>query len=163
MTRLFRMLAAMLAALGIIGIAANTVHASDTQVPFVGSYSGTASFTDDPYVRLLDGTGFSTHLGLGTNHGRVVITGLDNSCSGGIANVNYETLIAANGDTLSLASDDVACPVGQGVYHGTGEWFVTGGTGRFSGASGQGTLDGQVDWVHLVFTINLTGTISAPD
>ncbi len=38
----------------------------------------------------------------GTSEGDAVITGLDNSCTGGLANVNSDTLTAANGDTLIL-------------------------------------------------------------
>jgi hypothetical protein len=163
MIRKISMLAAIVIALSTIGIGANAVYAANTQVPFAATYSGTASFTDNPYINLLDGTGIATHLGRSTNHALIVITGADNSCSGGIANTNYETLTAANGDSLTLTSYDIACPVGPGMYHGTGQWSVTGGTGRFSGATGQGTFEGHSDFNQGVFTFNLTGTISAPN
>jgi hypothetical protein len=79
-----------------------------------------------------------------------------------VANVNTETLTAADGDTLTLTSDDVACPIGPGVFHGSGNWVVTGGTGRFSGATGHGTLAGQSDFNRGVFAFRVTGAISAP-
>ena len=90
------------------------------------------------------GTGISTSLGLSTNAGYAQVTGFDSSCPGGLANVNYETLTGANGDSISLTSHDVGCEVSPGVYQGTGHWVVTGGTGRFSGATGQGPSSGRV-------------------
>ena len=61
-----------------------------------------------------------------------------------------------------LTSYNVACPTGPLVFHGTGHWVVTGGTGRFSGATGQGTDAGTGDFTQGgEFTLQLTGTISA--
>jgi len=162
MTRIFHMLTAILIAVATVGIGASSAHASEVQVPFSGTYSGTATF--GPNGPTFNGAGIATQLGSGTSHGYSVITGIDNSrCLGGVANVNYETLTAANGDLLYIASDDVACPTGPNMYHGTGSWVVTGGTGRFSGATGQGSLDGHSDFNQGRFTISLTGTISAPN
>jgi hypothetical protein len=85
------------------------------------------------------------------------------SCPRGFANINIETLTAANGDTLVLTGDhDEACPTGPNAVHGTGDWTVTGGTGRFAGATGQGTFDGVADFNRGTFSFQLTGTISAP-
>ena len=136
--------------------------ASTHEVPFQGSYSGTAVFTSATTVTF-SGAGIATHLVRGTNEGYTVVTGPDSSCPGGLANVNYETLTAANGDTLILISYDVGCPMSPGAFHGTGHWVVTGGTGRFSGASGQGSFDGHSDFNQGVFSFQLTGTISAPN
>jgi hypothetical protein len=36
------------------------------------------------------------------------------------------------------------------------------GTGRFTGITGQGTLDGNSDFNQGVFSFNLTGIISMP-
>jgi len=85
------------------------------------------------------------------------------SCPGGFANKNVETLTAANGDKLMLTGPhDVGCPIRPGVVHGTGDWTVTGGTGRFAGATGQGTFDGGANFNTGTFSFQLTGTISAP-
>jgi hypothetical protein len=158
------MIATMLIALGgAMGIRAIPVSAAGTHaVPFEGSYSGTAAFTSATTITF-SGTGIATQLGRGANEGHVIVTGQDSSCPGGIANVNYETLTATNGDTLQLTSYDVGCPTGPGAIHGTGRWVVTGGTGRFSGASGQGTIEGHSDFNQGVFAFQLTGTISAPN
>jgi len=103
-----------------------------------------------------------------TNDGFVQILGPAPAeiCPGGISAVNTETLIAANGDALVLTVyDDVSCPTdSSGLrFHGTGHWQVTGGTGRFGGATGEGTFDGHGDFVQGAFQLSLTGTISVPN
>ena len=157
------LIATMLIVGSALGIRAIPVSAASVHgVPFGGSYSGTAAFTSATTITF-SGTGVATYLGRGANEGHVIVTGQDSSCPGGIANVNDETLTAANGDTLLLTSYDVACPTSPGVLHGTGHWVVTGGTGNFSGASGQGTIEGHSDFNQGVFAFRLTGTISAPN
>jgi hypothetical protein len=157
------LLVTMVIPLGAVGIRAISVSAAGAHdVPFKGSYSGTAAFTS-PTTITFSGTGIATHLGSGANEGHVVLTGPDSSCPGGIANVNYETLRAANGETLLLTSYDVACPISPGALHGTSHWVVTGGTGRFSGASGQGTIDGHADLNRGVFSFQVTGSLSTPN
>ncbi len=156
------LVAAILIAPWIIGLGATPAHAAGThQVPFRGSYSGAAAFASNG-APLFNGTGIATHLGSSTNEGYVVFTTAPADCAGGFPNDQYETLTAANGDSLTIVSHDVACPIGPNQYHGTGNWAVLGGTGQFSGTTGQGTLDGQSDFNQGVFTFQLTGTISAP-
>jgi hypothetical protein len=150
----------ILIALGAMGIRARTVSAAGGRIPFAGSFSGTAAFTG-PTTVAFSGMGIATGLGSSANDGHVVITGPDSSCPGGIANVNVETFTAANGDSLTISSDDVACPISPLVLHGTGQWVVTAGTGRFSGATGQGHIDGYSDFNQNTFSFQLTGTISA--
>jgi hypothetical protein len=159
MTRKPRLTVTMLIALGTIGMGANSAHAAGSQVAFAGAYAGTLAFTSST-TAALSGTGTATYLGLSTNQGTVTLTGPASSCSGGLAAVNNETLSATNGDALMLTIHDVSCPISPGVYHGTGTWVVTGGTGRFSGATGQGQFDGHGDFNHDVFAFLLTGTIS---
>jgi hypothetical protein len=160
-TKLWQLLAVtLLILLGTIGMGGNAAYAA-TMVPFRGSYSGSADWNNG--APLFSGTGISSHLGKGTNEGYVVFTTAPVSCAGGVPNDNYETLTAANGDSLAIVSHDVGCPIGPGEYHGTGHWEVLGGTGRFSGATGQGTLDGHADFNHGVFSFLLIGTISAPN
>src|SRR5215470_16390973 len=164
MTRKPHMLVVMLIAIGAIGIGANSASAAaGDQVPFRASFSGTAAFTS-PTTAVFTGTGIATHLGLSTNENNITVLGPDSSCSGGFANKNVEMLTAANGDTLVLTGPhDVGCPTGRpNAVHGTGDWTVTGGTGRFAGATGQGTFDGGADFNQGTFSFQLTGTISAP-
>jgi hypothetical protein len=163
MTRKLRMYVATLMVLGTIGVGARSAHAADPQVPFGGFYSGTATSTSSTTLTL-NGTGTATHLGFGANVGYVALVGQDNSCTGGLDAVNNETLTAANGDTLTLTINDVSCETSltSNVYNGTGTYVVNGGTGQFSGATGQGSFDGHADFNQGLFRFQLAGTISAP-
>jgi hypothetical protein len=155
---------AMLIALGTLGIGTNSVYANDRQVPFSAFYVGTISIASD-MTPVFNGRGIATHLGQSTNEGHVVFTGGLPSCDGGILNNNTEILTAANGDSLTLVSHDLACPIPNmnGWYHGVGHWEITGGTGRFRNATGQGTVDGNAQIVPGgPFEMKFIGTISAP-
>jgi hypothetical protein len=108
------------AVLGLLVLALSASPASGaetTQVPIQGTYSGTAVFSTANTVAF-QGTGVSSHLGLGTNQGIAVITGPDSTIPGGLDNTNTETFTAANGDTVTVTSQDVAVPVAPGVTHG---------------------------------------------
>ena len=156
------LVAAMLIVPWVIGLGTTSVYAAGNhQVPFKGSYSGSVVFGSNG-APLFNGTGIASHLGRSTNQGYVVFTTGSSTCTGGVPNDNYETLTAANGDSFTIVSHDVACPTGPGQYHGSGDWEVLGGTGRFAGATGQGTFDGNSDFNRGVFDIQLIGTISAP-
>jgi hypothetical protein len=165
MTRKRHILVVMLIATGTIGVGANSASAAaGHQVPFRASYSGMAAFTSDT-TAVFNGTGIASHLGLSTNRNNITVLGPDTSCPGGFANQNVETLTAANGDTLELMGPhDVGCPTptDPNVVHGTGDWTVTGGTGRFAGATGQGIFVGGADFTKHTFSFQLTGTISVP-
>lgn len=125
---------------------------------FKATLSGEAAFTSETTVSWV-GSGIATHMGLTSNEAHITVTGFDDSCAGGLANTNVQTLTAADGSTLTITSADVACPVGGYRYHGTGHWTVIGGTGRFSGASGQGFADGEADFIAHTFTVTLTGSL----
>ena len=155
------MLVVMFVTIATTGIGVNSASAADTQVPFHASYSGTAAFTSET-TALFTGTGTASHLARSTNENHITVSG-PASCPGGFANINVETLTAANGDTLVLTGPhDQGCPTRPNAVHGTGHWIVTGGTGRFAGATGQGTFDGVADFNHGTFSFRLTGTISVP-
>lgn len=67
-----------------------------------------------------------TRLGGVGNQGHFDISGSDSSCPGGVANIDLEKLIAAHGVTLTITSQDGACPTGPRQFHGTGHSTVTG-------------------------------------
>jgi hypothetical protein len=52
-----------------------------------------------------------------------------------------------------------ACSVSPNVFHSTGQWEVTRGTGRFLGATGLGTSVCDVDFNHSRFAWTLVGRI----
>ena len=136
--------------------------ASGRGSPFQAHFSGAAQITTATTTSFI-GSGMATRTGRITTNGGADITGSDSSCPGGVANTNFETLTTPDGDTLTLSSQDVACPTGPGTYHGTGHWSITGGTGRFDGAIGQGSFDGSSDFNEGTFTITLTGTLTMQD
>jgi hypothetical protein len=158
---LLSMLVALSLAVGTIGASASSAFAASGLVSFSASYSGAAAQTS-PTSFGISGTGVASLLGKSTEKASMVVTGSSDSCPGGLANTETDTLTAADGDMLALTSTNVACPIGSGVFHGSGHWVVTGGTGRFQGATGAGTIDGSVDLAHGTFACMLTGNISAP-
>jgi hypothetical protein len=48
------------------------------------------------------------------------------------------------------------------VYQGVGTYAVTGGTGKFAGATGQGTFTGTGDFINGTSACTFDGTIFAP-
>ena len=146
----------------ILGLQAAPVLAdSSTLVPLSGNFSGTVAFGSGGFP-VFNGSGIFTLMGPVTNEGYVVFTSAPATCPGGSPNDNYETFTVANGDTLSIVSHDVACPVAPNLYYGGGEWEVLGGTGRFSNVSGNGTLTGYSDFNLSHFSLQLDGAITLP-
>jgi hypothetical protein len=161
MTRRLVQFAVAAAAASILLAGGQLASAAGGKDSFHVSLSGTATATSQSTI-LWAGSGTATRMGHVTNQGNVVLLGPDSSCPNGIANVNTETLTTSDGDALTISSTDVACPVGPGQFHGTGQWHVTGGTGRFSGATGSGSADGGADFNAGTFTLTLTGTLTRP-
>lgn len=155
-----RLLAGAALAVAAIGLTADNAFAADK---FMASYSGNAAFTSPTTVSAI-GTGTATGMGRISAQIHVDITGSDNSCPGGLANVDTETLTAANDrDTLTIVSHNVACPTGPNRYYCTGHWTVTDGTGKYSAATGQGTFDAFSDYNTGTFSLSLAGTVVRND
>jgi hypothetical protein len=159
MAKRLNLLTATVLALASAAGGAASASAASAPIPFRASFSGSAAIAS-PVLTTFAGAGIATQMGTVSTRGHADITGPDPSCPGGVANINYETLTAANGDTLTIRSQDVACPTGPGQYHGSGLWSVIGGTGRFSETTGKGSYDGSADFAAGTFTINLTGTLT---
>ena len=73
-------------------------------------------------------------------------------------------LTAANGDTLTAEYSGSLLPAFQelGFYSLSGSYRVTGGTGRFVGATGSGYLRGTTNIVTGLGAYTATGTLSRP-
>jgi hypothetical protein len=154
-----RRFAGMLAAtIVVMALAAMPVVAQE-QLPFSGTYRGTVAFTS-PTSGAFQGSGTASYLGKSTIVGTVQAVGPASSCSDGFAAQHTVTLTAANGDQLSLVVTDDSCQVAPGMYEGTGTYEITGGTGRFAGATGSGTFDGRGDFNTGTFLQTFNGTIS---
>jgi hypothetical protein len=148
-----------LAALAVLGLAGPV--AAQKAVPFKGSLEGvftTTSFAF-PFVSILgEWTGNATHLGRFTVENPQTVNVLTHRESG-----SFE-FTAANGDTVTADES------GQGfltetpgvlsiVEHAT----ITGGTGRFAGATGSFTVERLLDMVTNTTSGSFNGTISFPE
>lgn len=81
------------------------------------------------------GTGHLTHLGLTTMTGSHCTPAWGADIVGGV-----QTFVAANGDRLEMtytATVEPFEPVEGAVMKGPGDTVITGGTGRFAGATGE--------------------------
>jgi hypothetical protein len=145
---------AVVAVLGLAGPAA-----AGEQVPFKGSLEGDVTHTplappfDSVYV---DATGNATLLGQFTLDIPHVVNRANRTAIG-----SYE-FAAANGDTLFADFTGQAMPIGGGVLYIEETATITGGTGRFAGATGSFTVERWYDTVAGTTSGSFEGTISSP-
>jgi hypothetical protein len=130
-------------------------------VPFNGSGSGT--FTDtSPTTVLITGTGYYDHLGLTNLRFPSTITG--QAACGGFTATEQDTYTGANGDSIFQTVHDTICPTSApNAFTLSGSFTITGGTGRFVGATGSGTVQASITFTSATtgtFSGTQTGTIS---
>lgn len=132
-----------------------------SQVPFAGSGSGTFADTS-PMTVALAGAGHYTHLGLTAIAATSTITGFF-PC-GGFTATEQDAYTGANGDAVYLTVNEVFCSTSApNVFVFTGQFAVTGGTGRFEDATGSGTIMATATFLTATsgtFTGTTDGTIS---
>jgi hypothetical protein len=117
-----------------------------TNRPFKGVAKGTITKLLPPDLEV-EYTGNATHLGRFTRFETAILKP-DGSVSGSI---DY---VAANGDELfTTFSGSFVNPTTA-----TGTYTITGGTGRFEGATGTATFEAVTDFQHVDVTFD--GTIS---
>jgi hypothetical protein len=138
-----------------VSLATVAVGAAATETPFKGTVNavetGTVVFPTRFLVR--DGGGTATYLGRYTEHVTMQIN-LATSHSMGAA-----TFTAANGDTLTATVDGQATPASPGVLSIVEVYTITGGTGRFEGATGTFTLESVLNQATGVSSGTLSGAI----
>ena len=134
--------------------------AAGERVPFKGSLEGnvTVAPLTPPYVQVdVDAAGKATHLGrfsLAIPH---VVNRASSTAIG-----SYE-FTAANGDTLTADfTGQSSLTAAPGVLAIVEIATITGGTGRFAGATGSFTIERLFDTVAGTTTGSFKGTISAP-
>ncbi len=157
---------ALLASLGV-GSDSQLARAS-ASVPFHGTFSGTTNVTPCGTATLcltVTDVGTASLVGRATLDTSVTIHLLPSPCplpdgtTGGASTFSGSTVVtAANGDTLTLSEEGTAC---HGANGGTASttFTISGGTGRFSRATGSGKLE-VVDNAAGEETVVLTGTLS---
>ena len=120
----------------------------DTQVTPLGPCGATCLTIN------IAGTGHATHMG------RIEIDGPSQINFATGAQTGTSTLTAADGSTIVMLFVGAFIPTGPADATFQGTWTVTGGTGRFQGASGGGTYGGSA--AGDVGVLNIDGTLSSP-
>jgi hypothetical protein len=147
----------LLVAVALLFSLAGPVSAGD-QVPFKGSLSGTASVTplDPPFASVvIVGTGNATQLG----HFTVEIPHFVNQATR-IGSGSY-MFTAANGDILTADFTGQASLLAPGVLSVAETATITGGTGRFAGATGSFATERTFFLATGATTGSFEGTISS--
>ena len=151
-----RLTLALLAVLALAGPAA--AKGQEKQVPFRGGLEGIATVAPltPPLVSVtIAGGGHATHLG----HFDVSIPHVANRSNG--TAVGTYVFTAANGDTLTADFTSQSTPTDvPGVISVAVTATITGGTGRFAGATGSFVGDRIADTVNGIVTESFEGTIS---
>jgi hypothetical protein len=134
--RLISNVLSVLLLLGLASFALWTSAAAKEAVPMKGTVDVEVTYRPDfPNMTIYiqgDGTGNATHLGRFTVRYDVVLNLLTSVGSGSA------TFIAANGDQLFTQNYGTVTPTGNPDENQIAETYtITGGTGRFEGASGQ--------------------------
>jgi hypothetical protein len=153
-----RLTLALLSVLTLAGPAA--ARGQEKQVPFRGVLEGTATVAPlaPPFVAVdIEASGHATHLG----NFDVSIPHVANRSNG--TAVGTYVFTAANGDTLTADFTSRVTPTDVlGVVSVAVTATITGGTGRFEGATGSFVGDRLVDMAHGTVTESFDGTISTP-
>jgi hypothetical protein len=119
----------------LAGMAAVNAAAAEVDVPMKGSIEVQAIYTPDLETNTIriegNGSGNATHLGRFVAHYDVVLNLLTGVGAG------EATFVAANGDRLFTYNVGQTSPTGNpGELRIVETYTITGGTGRFAGASG---------------------------
>ena len=150
----------------------------EVERPFHSTADGTidlepfpdCDFTNFPDVvcdQTIETVFIATHLGKSTNTttGQVTLhvfqpcTTIDGNTNG----VEYDVttsavIVAANGDELHATTNVSGCGDGIGLTEPVGTYTIAGGTGRFEGATGGGTISAST--IGGAFSNSWTGTIT---
>ena len=136
---------------------ASVVSAVAAETPFKGTANAVeTSVVAFPIATVTrDGTGTATHLGKYTSHASLQVNVLTFRGTG------VATFTAANGDTLTTTVVGQGTPntVPPTVLSIVEVFTITGGTGRFAGATGSFTLNNTLDVITHVSSGTFSGVI----
>jgi hypothetical protein len=108
------------------------------------------------------GTGQGTHLGQVRESASVVANLASQPNPGCTSETRETTLTGANGDRITLHATGQGCQTGPTTLAAVDFYVVTGGTGRFSGATGSGTINVTVDQATRTAVTRFSGVLSTP-
>jgi hypothetical protein len=159
-----RLIHTLLAALAAVLLAAPSVATAAITTPLRFDFTAQASFAETSvpgvFTVTTSGVGHASHLG------RITVSTtetLDFVTSPGTLLVRDGRLVmvAANGDELHWTYEGTgSLPDADGESVLTGTFVITGGTGRFSDASGGGTFGGSGNAVTGLASLSYRGTIA---
>jgi hypothetical protein len=146
----------------LAALALPTQAAADDQLPLKGSERGTFQLLGpcetSGVVVDVTGTGTSTQLGNYRSHYRECLLPATGAVTGGTF-----TLTAPNGDMVFGTYSGQALPAGApNVVSYDDPGMITGGTGRFAGASGSVTQSGLADLATGEYKGTIIGTTARP-
>ena len=144
----------VLAFLAVMGLGSPGV--AGDQVPFKGSLEGSADTSGFPSV-VVDATGKATQLGQFTFTMPHVVNPVTMTGAG-----TFE-FVSANGDTLFGTETGIAALTGTpNVLFIVETCTITGGTGRFAGATGGFTIERLFNRVSFETAGSFEGDVSSP-
>jgi hypothetical protein len=166
----------LLALIGLVALLGITpqLAIAKAQVPFYAELLGGGTGGPPPVlcgpallcIATAD-SGHATHLGAVSDVGQVIVDLASQPGPTPDCHTNTRTALftGANGDQLALALHGVSCDTGAtsgitGISHDT--YVVTGGTGRFSGATGSGTSTVYINGPAGTSLSVFSGTVSSP-
>jgi len=148
----------ILAAISLIAVFASAAQAGG-QVPLRGSLAAVEIDVVQGGTLMVDGSG----IGQATELGRFAMTyqvAVDLGTGGSVGTASF---VAANGDSFSTTIIGQGTPTPDPTIAMIEEVeTITGGTGRFAGATGSFTLHRVVSLVTGASTGSFNGTISSP-
>lgn len=133
--------------------------AAEKEFALKGSFSATETQQVAPPIAYVDATGVgnATHFGLFTYHlqAELFLPTLTATASA--------TLTAANRDMIFGEGSGQGTPTGMpGIVSIVETYTITGGTGRFEGATGNFTVERLIDRATLTSSGSIRGTIVLP-
>jgi hypothetical protein len=147
-----------LAAIFVIALSASPAVASE-QVPFNGSFAAVEIDEIQGTTLLVNGSG----TGNASLVGRYTVTFEAVVNLQTLMGVGTMTFVAANGDSIFTRFNGQATPTPDpNTFLVLELETITGGTGRFAGATGSFTLEREVDLTTGLSSGSFSGTISSP-
>ena len=150
----------IVAALALLATLTGIAQAGQKELSIKGTMQAVESldFTNPPIMTsTASGSGNATHLGRYTLSWEVEVN-LETITGSGTSR-----FVAANGDSLYTVGTGQATPTDEpNVFHVVETLIITGGTGRFAGASGTINTDRIVDLTTGVTSGTISGTIMLP-